>query len=276
MTRLLILFFATCFSCWSLAADKPQRIVSLSLCSDELVVLLADPDRIASLSYLAADPRYSFFSTRLGDVYLNHGQAEEVIPLQPDLVLSSQFSATNAVNLLQGFGYPVSTLGFPATLQEAYQQIHNVAELLGATERGEMLVRQMQSRISTVRESLTQRQNQTAVFYANNGFSFGSNTLRHDFLTSLGLINLAAEQGLSGTGLLSLEALISGNPDFLLIDQSSSHDADLARPLLQHPVLNKYFTAKQIIVLPDALFQCAGPSMIEAYEIMLRSIEAYQ
>lgn len=276
MIRLLILIFSTFSTCFCLAADKPQRIVSLSLCSDELVVLLAEPGKIASLSYLAADPRYSFFSKGLGDIYLNHGQAEEVISFQPDLVLSSQFSATSAVNLLQGFGYPVKTLGFPATLQEAYQQIQEVAELLDEVERGENLILQMQKRINEVRESLTELENLTAIFYANNGFSFGSNTLRDDFLASLGIRNLAAEQGLSGSGLLSLETLISGNPDYLLIDQSGLHDAKLAQPLLLHPVLKSYFPTENIIVLPDTLFQCAGPSMIEAYEIMLRSIEEYQ
>tara|TARA_R110000772_G_scaffold152999_2_gene263930 strand:- start:1925 stop:2755 length:831 start_codon:yes stop_codon:yes gene_type:complete len=273
MIRALFLFFSAFSACCCLAADKPQRIVSLSLCSDELVVLLADPDKIASLSYLAADSRYSFFSEELGDIYLNHAQAEELIPLQPDLVLNSQFSATSAVNLLEGFGYPTKTLGFPATLQQAFQQIQEVAALLGEVERGEALIRQMQSRINAVRESLSGLENLSAVFYANNGFSFGSNTLRDDFLTSLGLRNLAAEQGLSGSGKLALERLISGNPDYLLVDQSGRHDAKLIQPLLQHPVLKSYFPAERIIVLPDTLFQCAGPSMIDAYEIILRSIE---
>ncbi len=38
------------------AVEKPRRIVSLNLCTDQLVVLLADREAIASVTFLAADP----------------------------------------------------------------------------------------------------------------------------------------------------------------------------------------------------------------------------
>jgi iron complex transport system substrate-binding protein len=272
MTRLVIFIFLSFFSYSSLGADKPLRVASMSLCSDELLLLLADRSHIISLSYLSTDPRYSSFITDnnidLSGIYLNRGQAEEIIPLEPDLVLSSRFSASNAINLLQSFGYSITTLEFPATLDQTFQQIEEVAMLLDEQERGEDLIQQFRNSINTTRDAFDSGRNISAIFYANNGFSYGANTLHDNFLSSLGINNLASAHGLVGSGKIPLELLVSTQPDFLIIDQASLHDEKLAQPLLHHPVLKQYFPAEKIIVLPSTLFQCAGPSLIQAYEIM--------
>ena len=276
MIRLVIFIVLSVFTFVSLGATKPQRIASMSLCSDELLLLLSDQKNIVSLSYLAADPAYSSYiidnNIDLSEIYLNRGQAEEIIPLEPDLILSTRFSATTAVNLLQSFGYPVSSLDFPTSLEQSFQQIEEVATLLDEKERGEDLIRQFQNRITEAQTTLDFQRDKTAVFYSNNGFSFGSNTLRDEFLNSLGLINLAAEQGLVGSGKLPIELIISAQTDFLIIDQSGMHDGKLAQPLLQHPILQQYFPAEKVIILPSTLFQCAGPGLIDAYEIMVQAL----
>lgn len=277
--RLVIFTLLSLLTYSCIGATNPQRIASMSLCSDELLLLLSDQKNIVSLSYLSADPTYSSYITDnnidLSEIYLNRGQAEEIIPLEPDLILSTRFSATTAVNLLQSFGYPVSSLGFPTSLEQSFQQIDEVATLLGEKARGEDLIRQFQNRITAAQTLLDFQRDKTAVFYSNNGFSFGSNTLRDEFLKSLGLINLAAEQGLVGSGKLPIELLISAQTDFIIIDQSGLHDEKLAQPLLQHPILQQYFSAEQIIILPSTLFQCAGPGLIEAYEIMAQALGDY-
>ncbi len=272
MTRLVIFILISLATSSSLGADKPQRVASMSLCSDELLLLLAESNNIISLSYLASDSRYSSFisdnNIDLSDIYLNKGLAEEIILLEPDLVLSSRFSSTNAVNLLQNFGYAVNSLGFPTTLDQTFQQIEELAMLLGEKERGDMLVQEFQNRINVTRTFIGSEQNISAIFYANNGFSYGANTLHDNFLNSLGIQNLATEQGLIGSGKIPIEILISAQPDFLIIDQAGLHDTKLAQALLQHPALKKYFPIEKIIVLPSSLFQCAGPSLIKAYELM--------
>src|SRR5207302_173609 len=41
------------------AAAAPQRIVSMNLCTDQMALLLAGPERIVSISFLGADPAES-------------------------------------------------------------------------------------------------------------------------------------------------------------------------------------------------------------------------
>mgnify|MGYP003126021410 FL=1 len=266
---ILILF---CNPLHASAAESPERIVSLSLCSDELLLRLADRDRIASLSYLSADPDFSAISNELSGIHLNRGRAEEVVLLDPDLVLSSQFSASSALNLLQQLGYSISTLGFPTSLQETYAQIRELGLQLEEEERAEMLINEMRDQVEAIRLELDARNNLSAVFYSNNGFSFGRHTLRDSFLQSLGINNVAADYGIVSFGKLPLEVLIEAKPDFLLVDASSLHQNRLAHPLLNHPVLQAYFGEENIIVLPDKYFQCAGPSLLNAYRLLIDAI----
>ena len=52
---------------WSLHAGAaiPERVVSLNLCTDQMLVLLA-PEKVLALSPLARDPALSFVAARGG------------------------------------------------------------------------------------------------------------------------------------------------------------------------------------------------------------------
>lgn len=254
---------------------RPERIVSLNLCTDLLVLSLADREQIASLSYLSADPQYSPLADQTTGLYLNHGLAEEVIDLDSDLILSSQFSATAAVNLLQSLDYEVTVLGFPETVAQSIEQIRQVAALLGAQDRGEALIRDMQSDIARARQELGQAEYRT-LFLASNGMTYGSNTLRHTFLDSLGWHNLAAALGLNGVAPINLEHILAGQPDFILVNSRHTEDEHLAHHLLKHPALASLAGQQALLELPDALFQCAGPSLAQAYLTLADELARHQ
>ena len=67
-------------------AETPQRIVSLNICTDELLLRLVEPSRVASVTWLSRDPSLSNIAALAAAVPVNHGSAEEVIPSAPDLV----------------------------------------------------------------------------------------------------------------------------------------------------------------------------------------------
>ncbi len=250
------------------AQEPPQRIVSMNLCTDQLLLLLVDERRIASLSYFATNPDYSFLAAQAQGIPPNRGQAEEVLAFEPDLILTSQFSATLAANLLERLGHPVERLGFAATTDDVYAQIRQVAALTGSGTQAELVIAELQATIRREQQTLVpQLQGKSAVFFASNGFSYGANSLQHEFLASLGLRNIAAEAGLYGPAQLPLEVLLAAEPDYLFTDRRSALDTQLAHPLLQHPALTALSRRTQVLELPDTLFQCAGPQLAEAYRV---------
>lgn len=250
-----------------------QRIASLNLCTDQLLLQLADREQIASVSYLAADPEWSPVAHLTEGLHLNHGRAEEIIARDPDLIVNSRFSAGPAVSLLERLGHEVITFDFPASIDDSIGQIRRMAELLDRPQRGEALISAMQERIERHLPALQDRDHST-LFLASNGISFGTGTLRHHFIASLGWENLAATLGLQGTGRLNLETVIAADPDFLLVNQPRDAGEPLAHHLLRHPALAHLAREGRYLVLPDALFECAGPPLAAAYARLAAQLPA--
>src|SRR5690606_25428764 len=153
------------------------------------------------------------------------GQAEEVLGFNPDLVLTSLFSATLTASLLERLGQRVERLGFANSLSDVEDQIRTVATLTGREAAAESLIADYQATIAAASTQVRgQVAGQTAVFYSVNGISYGAGPLQHDFLTSLGLRNVAAEAGLHGPAPLALELLLHAEPAFIFTDPRGAVD----------------------------------------------------
>ena len=60
-------------------AGKPQRIVSLNLCADELLLRLVDRERIASITWFSRQPGFSTVTAQAVTVPVNRALAEEIV-----------------------------------------------------------------------------------------------------------------------------------------------------------------------------------------------------
>ncbi len=91
----------------TLAHAAPQKIVSLNLCTDQLLMLLADPKQIASLSKIVDDPNVSFLAEKSAEFKKNRGDAEEIFMNSPDLVVAGVYTEKATVQILQSLGVRV-------------------------------------------------------------------------------------------------------------------------------------------------------------------------
>src|ERR1700744_6617979 len=69
-------------------AAPPQHIMSLTVCTDELLMDLAPPSRIASISYLSREKAALKLGPEAARLPVNHNSAEEILTERPDLVLT--------------------------------------------------------------------------------------------------------------------------------------------------------------------------------------------
>src|SRR4051794_5994745 len=94
------------------AADLP-RIVSMNVCTDELLRSVADPEQIVGLSRLSrnqpSEGQARHFSVLSGG-------AEDVLALKPDIVLASTFDKRATRELLKQHGVHVVEFPLPRNL----------------------------------------------------------------------------------------------------------------------------------------------------------------
>ena len=134
------------------AADtpgKPRRIVSLNMCVDEFL-RLADPQNIASVTWLSRDPTNSNVAELAAQIPVNHGLAEEIIPLKPDLVIAGIYTARPAVAMLKRVGIPVAEIDVPKSLDDVRRQIREVAALVGERDKGEAIIKKMDATLTSL------------------------------------------------------------------------------------------------------------------------------
>ncbi|MDQ0324885.1 iron complex transport system substrate-binding protein [Rhodopseudomonas julia] len=248
------------------AAAKPQHVVSINLCADQLLMRLADPEQIASLTYLARDASMSNLSGEARSFPANRGLAEEVVRYEPDLVLAGRYTKRVTTDLLKRIGINVLELDAPRTIEEVEAQIRLVGGALGQEARADTVIREMEQKRLRAEDGAAQLW-PTAVVYEPNGYTVGAGSLIDTLLSLAGLRNLAAERGIQNYGRLPLESLVTLSPDVLIIGPPRETPA-LATELVRHPVLWHMPRPMEIATVPPRLWICAGPDMFEAVAIL--------
>ena len=240
---------------------KPERIVSMNLCTDQLVMMLADRDRIASVSYLAANPQASALADEADGLTLNHGLAEEILPMEPDLVLAGSFTTRPTVALLRRFGFSIVEMPAASSLDDIRANIRTVAEAIGEVSRGEAMIAEFDRTLQQLpaAESVPP----LAVLYWANGFTSGKGTLANAAVEAAGFRTLGWALGLNGTAQLPLETLLNADPDVLIFGRQRE-DPALANEVFRHPALGRAFDNRPMISLPDYLWVCGTPFVAEA------------
>jgi len=261
---LLVLLAATA----PVVGAKPERIVSIGLCTDQLLLMLAERDQIASVSLWASDPNMSYMLDAVGDIPSNNASIEEILRFEPDLVLASEFVGWDTIRLLRQLGYRVEQLPVATSIEQIYTQLRQFGDWTGNPDSARLAIAQMQAELAATRARYAHRPARSVIIYAPNGYTSGANTLEHDLFVQAGYRNLAAEMGIDGFRAISLETLVAADPDVLLIDRRLSQQVSLATARLTHPVLDKLLREREFLDIPTPLRICAGPMITEAVERM--------
>jgi iron complex transport system substrate-binding protein len=246
------------------AAGPAQRIVSLNLCTDELLLRLADHAKIASVTWLSRNPSGSNVAGLAEQVPINHGLAEQVVASDPDLVLAGKFTTRVAVGMLKRTAIPVLEFDVPRGFDEVRQQIREVAALVQAEEKGRQLIDEIDRRVAAI-AGKPRTMRPTAVVLNPNGATVGEGTLADQVMTAAGLINIAAKLRTDNYGTMPLEIVALHEVDVLIVSASRDGPPSQATELLRHPILSK-LKHTRIVVLPGRLWSCSGPGVAEAVE----------
>lgn len=255
----------------TVADARPQRIVSMNLCTDQLLILLAEPQRIASVSYLSAEPPSSHVADEVArHAYpLNHNLPEEIIPLKPDLVVTGTFLHQAETRLIEAAGIPVEPFPVFNSLADVKGNIRKMAALIGEVQRGESLIADMEQRQRALTSDLPAAPIR-AVSYHARGYTQGAHTLSDELMNLAGFHNIARDFDIDGYGSLGLESLVLAKPEVMITSEYAPGTRSVGQYFLQHPVLKSLFPEKaQRIELQTRDLICGGPMNLDALQTLI-------
>jgi len=242
------------------ADGLPKHVVSINVCTDQLAMLLADATQLRSVSYLSRDPLLSVMTERAKQLPINHGQAEEVFLMKPDLVLAGTFSSRATVGLLRDLGVQVEEFAPARSFEDIKAHMKRMGELLGRESEATRQIADMDMALSAIQKP---DHKQTVALYYANSYTSGRGTLIDEAIRLAGLDNIADKAGVRGSAMLPLEMLVMEKPD-ILVRGSRGRPPALAFENFEHPALRALVGHTRSVALNDNLTVCGGPFSVEA------------
>ena len=245
------------------AVAKPNRIVSLDLCTDQLLIELVERGRIAAVTHLAADPATSTIPEKARGIPITRGAAEDVLRHDPDLVLAGPFGVAPTVSLLRRLRRNVVVVPLAADLGGVRAAVRAVAAAVGEEARGEAILAQFDRRLASL---LLAKPGSTpsAVIYQVGGGVSGAGSLADAALAAAGFRNLAGEYRLTRGGQVPLELLVARPPDLLVLSSAAGEYRTVVADNLRHPALQVLRRTRAWIDLPSQLWLCGTPHVADA------------
>jgi iron complex transport system substrate-binding protein len=257
--------------CVSSATGLP-RVVSMNVCSDQLLLTLADPEQILGLSRYARDGWQSWAADKARNFPVLSGGAEDVLVLKPDIVVASLFDKRATRELLKAKGLHVAEFAVPRTLAEVKDQIREMGEMVRHPDRAAGEIAQLDAAIARARVVVTGKHYRVLPL-SRRGFVSGRDSLVSSLLTETGLLNPAGDLGIASGGFASLEAIISLRPDFLLVSEPGDRAEDDGRAFLLHPALQHFYPPEKRLVIPERLTVCGGVMLAEALDLLTAELK---
>lgn len=232
------------------AEAAPRRVASLNLCTDELVLALAAPDQIVSVTHLAQDPLETPL-WRQGRRYpRNDGSLLSVAPLRPDLVVTMGGGARDRLRIAQRLGIPTLDLPFATSIADVEASIRRVAAALGRRTAGEALI----ARIRALQATRPTAQIDT-LWLGGGGRTVSATGLEAQWMALAGMRQRAVRDR------VGLDLLIARPPAILLRSDYRQSQYSAAQRWLTHPAA-RGLRGTRIVATDGRRWTCLGPTLI--------------
>ena len=234
-----------------LGASAAVRAASLNLCTDELLLLLARPEQVVSVTHLAQQEAETPLWRQARRYPRNDGTLLDVVPGRPTVVFTMGGQGHDRAAIARRLGIRTIVLPYPQSVVDVIGSVRTVSAALGRRPAGETLVRQ----IEAVRRSAPRGEVDT-LYLSGGGLTVGATGLAADWMRLAGLRQRTVRGDRVG-----LEQLLVSPPAILLRSSYRSGEYSSQQRWLAHP-LAKRAKAKRTLVTDGRLWTCMGPLLV--------------
>ncbi len=248
-----------------------MRIASASTIADQVLAEIAEPSRVVAIAAhtrrIARTPwRYEGKAEvpRLDD-------REELLALDPDLVLASGFADPGQVARLRRAGLTVFDLGPMHGVESLLEDIRTLGALIDEPERGERFALQFERRLRHVSSGLASPERVHGLYVGAFGdqlYGGARGTSYADILEAAGVVDVASAAGIEGWPAYRIEQLLELDPTWIVTP------AERASALCRHPGLDHLSACREdrVVRVPENVITDPGLGMLEAAEAVHAAI----
>lgn len=230
----------------------PRRVASLNLCTDELVLLLAAPGQIVSVTHLAQQEAETPLWREAGRYPRNDGSLLSVAPLRPDLIVTmGGGGGADRLRIAQRLHIATLDLPFARTMADVRESVRRVAAALGRPQAGVAVLR----RLDALERSRPMRALDT-IWLGGGGRTVAAGGLEAQWMLLAGL----RQRPVQGDR-VSLETLLASPPAILLRSDYRQGQYSNGQRWLAHPAA-RLLNRARTIPTDGRRWTCMGPPMI--------------
>lgn len=200
---------------------KPERILSLSLSTDEILTDLVDEQRIVGLSQWSDVPAIAnnYEKTRNIKHKLRSTNIEQIMALQPDLIVVTSFFSKELLEFLRGLGLKVYVYPTLTTIDGVKSSIQELGKAVGEPEKAQQLTKQMDNKLNFVADKLKNipDKGKTVLHMEGDVAYYSRDISLNDICRYAGAENVIQRLVSGQPRFLSKEEIIALNPDVFIV-----------------------------------------------------------
>jgi iron complex transport system substrate-binding protein len=256
--------------------DGPaQAIISLAPSNTELLFAVGAGDQVIAREDFSNYPEAVLELPSIGNT--QEQNLEEIVRLQPDLVLAADVNAPEHIKAIENLGITVFSLANPSDLEGLYENMRIVAKLTGHEAETEIWIENARQRVTTIMETLQQAETTPTVFYELDStdptkpWTSGAGTFIDTLITMAGGQNIASGMN-TAWAQFSQEELILQDPQIILLGDAMW--GITPEMVSERPGWEQLTAVVENRVLPfnDDLVSRPGPRLIDGLEALARAI----
>jgi len=199
----------------------PEKIHSLSLGHTEILAALMDFERLSAVYSFFVDEEQSNIAGLSADHNMIGFDPEEVVALEPDVIVASRFTNADTVALLNGAGNLVVRTALENSALGNVPNILLIGYLIGAEAEAVALVEDIEARMEVISDLLPggDKPRVLSISKFTSVFAAGSGSTEGGIIEQAGGINAAADSGIEGHLQVSVESIAAINPDVIIVPQ---------------------------------------------------------
>lgn len=262
--------------------EKPQRVVSLGLATDEILLGIAPTEQIAALTSYSDDPGLSTMTeaARAIPVKLYDRSPERVLALNPDLVLTTDGVSKEQVESLRDLGLTVFASRTPKRIEGIFTRIETIGRLIGQEDRAAALIAEKRARLAEVERrvgDIPEEERPIVIAFAFSTVFGQKDGLFDDMCRHASLRNGAGMLGLSAETTVSMEQIVALDPDVFLLPTWSAEGEkteDFREKLRSDPLFRhvKAVRENHLYAVPDTYRYSAAQNAVEGVYELARAV----